>query len=416
METKRYAIAGLGSRGLLMFATPLLRDFAGRVELVAFFDQNRRRLENAQKALEQKIPIYTDFDKMLAEARPDGVIITTRDSTHAEFMIKALKAGKRAISEKPLCVSAAQCKEILSAARESGAEGLVTHNARYGPVSTEMKRWIKEGKLGTILRMQFDEHLDRVHGADYFRRWHRRKANSGGLLIHKACHHFDLLNWFAQSLPETVYAQGALRVYGKNGPFRSKRCRGCPHAEKCAYYVDLFQKERYRGLYLEAEAEDGYIRDGCVFDEEIDIEDQAAVVINYQNGILVSYTMCAYASYEGHRIVIEGTLGRLEQDSVSSTTWLAGPKRFQESPRTAGRKLMFYSPDGRYEEIEVKRVEGGHGGSDVLLREDIFGASKEDPLHHKAPLEEGIQAVLVGAAANQSIATGSPVKVQELMG
>jgi len=63
-DAKRYAIAGLGSRGLLMFATPLLRDFAGRVELVSFFDQNKRRLENAQKVLERKIPIYTDFDKM----------------------------------------------------------------------------------------------------------------------------------------------------------------------------------------------------------------------------------------------------------------------------------------------------------------------------------------------------------------
>lgn len=416
METKRYGIVGLGSRGLLMFATPLLRDFAGRVELVAFFDQNKRRLENAQKALERKIPIYTDFDKMLSEASPDGVIVTTRDSTHAEFMIKALKAGKRAISEKPLCVDVAQCRDILSAAQESSAEGLVTHNARYGSASTEIKRWITEGKLGTILRMHFDEILDRVHGADYFRRWHRRKANSGGLLIHKASHHFDLLNWFAESLPETVYAQGALRVYGKNGPFRHQRCRGCPHAEKCDYYVDLFQKEVYRGLYLEAEDEDGYIRDGCVFDEEIDIEDQASVIINYQNGILVSYTLCAYAPYEGHRIVIEGTLGRLESDSVGLTTWLTGPERFKESPRPHGRRLMFYSPDGKSEEIEVKVVKGGHGGSDVLLREDIFGKPTEDPLNRKAPLEEGIQAVLVGAAANQSIATGSPVKVQELLG
>lgn len=416
METKRYGIAGLGSRGLLMFATPLLRDFAGRLEIVAFFDQNKQRLENAQKVLERKIPIYTDFDKMLADARPDGVIITTRDSTHAEFMIKALKAGKRAISEKPLCVSAAQCREILSAARESSAEGLVTHNARYGLVSTEIKRWIKEGKLGKILRMHFDDHLDRVHGADYFRRWHGLKANSGGLLIHKACHHFDLLNWFAESLPETVYAQGALRVYGKNGPFRHQRCRGCPHAEKCDYYVDLFQKEVYRGLYLEAEAEDGYIRDGCVFDEEIDIEDQVSVVINYQNGILVSYTLCAYAPYEGNRIVIDGTLGRLEEERVSLTTWLAGPKRFQESPRTPGRKLMFYSPDGTSQEIEVEVMKGGHGGADVLLREDIFGEPTEDPLNRKAPLEEGIQAVLVGAAANQSIATGKPVKVQKLLG
>ena len=416
MGKTRYAVAGAGSRGLGMFARPLVEDFSEQAELVALLDSNPRRLEYARQSLGLELLTFTDFDEMLTRAEPDAVIVATKDSTHAEFMVKSLQAGRRAICEKPLCVSAEQCRDIWSAAQESPAQGIVTHNMRYGPLASEMKRRVMEGQVGTLLRMHFEEHLDRVHGADYFRRWHRRKENSGGLLIHKASHHFDFLNWVAEALPVEAYAQGALRVYGRNGPFRSQRCHGCPHAERCDYYVDYYGNERMRRMYFEeAEAADGYHRDGCVFAEEVDIEDEVAAVIRYQNGVLCSYTLCAHAPYEGHNIQLEGPLGRLEYVSVSDTGWLPGTKKFSQSPKPTGQSLWFYSPDGRSEKIEVPPVEGGHGGSDSLLRQDLFGEPRPDPLRRQAPLWEGLQAVLVGAACNESIATGKPVDVQGLL-
>jgi len=407
MAKTRYALAGAGGRGLGMFARPLVNDFADRAELVALFDSNTRRLEFACEDLGMAIPTFTDFDEMLATADPDAVIVCTKDSTHAEFMVKSLAAGKRSISEKPLCVNGEQCRAIWAAAQESSAEGVVTHNMRYGPLSSEMKRRVKDGQIGTLQRMYFAEYLDRVHGADYFRRWHRVKANSGGLLIHKASHHFDFLNWVADALPVKAYAQGDLRIYGaRNSNFRGERCHGCEHAGRCDYYVDYYSNERMRKQYFEAEVIDGYHRDGCVFDPEIDIEDQVAAIVRYENDVLLSYDLVAYAPYEGHRIVLEGVDGRLEYESVSSTQWLPGAKKFGTSPRTAGASLWFYAPDGSSEKIEAEKVEGGHGGSDTLLRQDLFGEPAEDPLGRQAPLWEGLQAVLVGAACNQSIATG----------
>ncbi|MCK4301105.1 MAG: gfo/Idh/MocA family oxidoreductase, partial [Planctomycetes bacterium] len=154
---------------------------------------------------------------------------------------------------------------------------------------------------------------------------------------------------------------------------------------------------------------------GCVFDEEIDIEDQVAGVILYANGVLTSYTLCAYAPYEGHTIHLEGTLGRLEYQSVSSTGWLPGTKKSGESPKPTGSSLWFYGPDGTSEKIEIPKVEGGHGGSDPTLRRDLFGEPEPDPLGRQAPLWEGLQAVLVGAACNQSITTGQPVDIQALL-
>ncbi len=415
MGKMRYVLAGVGSRGINMFARPLTTSFRDRAELVGLFDHNTLRLQAACELLERDLPTFTDFDRMLGELALEGVIVATKDSTHAQFVVKALQADKLVISEKPLCVNEGQCRDILAAAERSKGRGIVTHNARYGPAVSQVKRLLQEGKVGEVLRLHFEEHLDRVHGADYFRRWHRRKENSGGLLIHKASHHFDFLNWFAGARPRTVFASGSLRVYGKNGPFRGTRCCDCPHANECDYYVDIFKVERYRKLYREAEGEDGYYRDGCVFAEEIDIEDQAAVTVEYDNGILLSYALCAYSPYEGARLLVDGTRGRIELNSVSTTTWLKGPERFQTAPLKPGSSLMFCSPDGRSEAIEIPRVEGGHGGADSLLQQDLFGEKTEDPLSRQATLMEGIQAVLVGAAANISIAGAEPVDVQSLL-
>jgi hypothetical protein len=76
---------------------------------------------------------------------------------------------------------------------------------------------------------------------------------------------------------------------------------------------------------------------------------------------------------------------------------------------------MFYAPGGRGEQIEAPTLEGEHGGSDPLLRRDLFGEPRPDPLRRKAPLGEGLQAVLIGVAGNESIATGKPVDVQALL-
>ena len=71
----------------------------------------------------------------------------------------------------------------------------------------------KPMNIGEVLSVDFHWMLDTRHGADYFRRWHRNKANSGGLIIHKATHHFDLINWLLSSVLETVYATGHFRFY-----------------------------------------------------------------------------------------------------------------------------------------------------------------------------------------------------------
>jgi predicted dehydrogenase len=186
----RYVLVGCGGRGTSMFGVPLAKDYPKTAALVGLFDLNRKRMAASAKMIGNTgLPQCNDFDRLLAELDFDAVAIATRDCSHALYIDKALRAGKVAISEKPLCVSAAQCRQIVKVQKETGGTALVTHNARYGPAETKIYEILREGAIGEILTISFHELLDRRHGADYFRRWHRSKSNSGGLLIHKARHH-----------------------------------------------------------------------------------------------------------------------------------------------------------------------------------------------------------------------------------
>ena len=425
---KRFVIIGTGGRGTDSYAATLLKEFPDTIQLAGLYDLNPKRAEATNLILGTQIPVFTDVDAMLRTVQPHAVIVTSKDSTHAGYVVKALEAGINVFSEKPLCTTREQVAAIRAAAARSSATGYVTHNMRFTPDLEDFKRLLQEGAVGRVLSMQFTETLDRHHGADYFRRWHRFMDNSSGLMVHKASHHFDVLNWFAASRTATVTAQGRLAFYGRNGARRGPRCSTCPHGAQCEFYADVFRNERTRLLYQGPEVVDGYFRDGCVFDERINIPDTMAATIAYENGIIASYSLIAYASYESMRLAVEGTRGRLELYQRYGTSWAVGHPGSQADASLAdaslandGRDLddrrqflWFLPPEPRPRLIPERKVTGGHGGSDPKLRAFLFTeAGQDDPLGLKAPLEDGIQAVLVGVSMNASMAAGGmPIRVQ----
>jgi predicted dehydrogenase len=255
-----------------------------------------------------------------------------------------------------------------------------------------------------VQSLDFHWYLDTSHGADYFRRWHRVMTNAGGLFVHKATHHFDLVNWWLADRPEAVFADGALRTYGSNGPFRSTRCTGCPHTEACPFFWDIREEpERYR-LYVETEPGDGYIRDGCVFDPEIDIYDTMGALVSYRGGALMTYSLNAYCAYEGMRAAVNGATGRAEIEVIET--------------RDADQdEIAIYRPRHAQPErvIGVPRT-AGHGGGDERMLEHLFRGAAEDPLGHAAGSLDGAYSILVGVAANRSVAAGGWVRIDELMG
>ena len=403
---RRIAMVGTGIRGIGMWGKPVVDEFGQLVKFVGLCDINPGRVALAKAYMAVDCPTYTNFDQMLLETKPEALIVTTVDATHHEFIIKALNAGMDVITEKPLTTDEEKCQAIIDAEEKSGKKVRVTFNYRYSPHRQKMYELLRQGTIGQVTAVDFHWYLDIHHGADYFRRWHRLRKNSGSLLVHKASHHFDLLNWWIDSEPEEVFAYGALEHYGKNNAFRHTNCRSCPYQKNCAFYWDITKDKELMMLYADNEKYDGYLRDGCVWREDIDIFDKMAVQIKYRNKVQVSYSLTTYSPYEGYRISFNGTKGKMD-------VWL---KEMQPWKEANFDEIQITKNFGEREIIKISNVEEGHGGGDARLRKQIFNPDGLDPYRQAAGLRDGVMAILIGIGARKSIDSGKPVKIETLTG
>ncbi|MCD4825504.1 MAG: Gfo/Idh/MocA family oxidoreductase [Phycisphaerae bacterium] len=424
---KRYAQIGLGGRHV-MFRDAVLKDFTETSEMVAMCDNNKGRLDLSLKQIREEfdieLPGYSadDFEKMIAETKPDCIIVTTRDNVHHEYICRAMELGCDVITEKPMTIDEQKCRQILEVQRKTGKNCKVTFNYRYSPPRSQIKEMLMDGVIGEVLSVDFQWMLNTSHGADYFRRWHRNKVNSGGLMVHKATHHFDLVNWWLSTVPQSVYASGHRRFYTpKTGDRygltnRSERCHDCPDAEKCRFRLDMAGNDSQRHLYLECEQYDGYHRDQCVFSDKIDIEDSMNVVVNYENGAKMAYSLNAFNPWEGYVISFNGTKGRIEHKCQETVYTNADGSVPGEIEKEGTWTRIFPHWQVPYE-IELWTGTGGHGGGDPVMLADIFDAENQeaDKFLRAADQRSGAYSILTGIAANHSMAEGRPVQIDELV-
>lgn len=428
---RRYAIVGTGGRAG-MYVEALLTTYRATAELVGLCDLSQTRMDWYNRQLAERLdlpPLSTyraeDFARMIAETRPDTVIVATMDSTHHLYITRAMELGCDVITEKPMTTDLGRLQAIFDAIDRTGRSLRVTFNYRYAPAYTQFRELVMQGAVGRPLLVDFSWLLDTSHGADYFRRWHREKANSGGLLVHKATHHFDLVNWWIDAYPQTVFALGSLSFYGRaNAEARGERYdyvryTGVPAAQNDPFALFLTSQEALKGLYLEAEAETGYLRDRNVFGEPITIEDTMAVTARYDNGALLSYCLVAYAPWEGLRVAITGTKGRIEMDIEENVTHLLdedAPRDVQASTGAFKQVRMRVCPMfGQPYAVEVPAGDGGHGGADPVMLEQIFSpAPPPDPFRRAASHIDGAASVLVGIAANEAMRRGRSVQIDQL--
>ena len=329
-EKKRYVVVGTGGRAV-MFVDAILDTYKESSELLGICDISQVRMDWHNRRIERArgcpaVATYTAdrFDEMIADTKPNVVIVCTMDCFHHEYIVRAMDLGCDAISEKPMTTDAPKARAILEAIERTGRNLRVTFNYRYKAEASAMKQQIMAGAIGRPLSVDFSWMLHTSHGADYFRRWHREKDKSGGLLVHKATHHFDLVNWLIESHPKSVYCMGDLAFYGrKNAEKRGESVTYTRYTGEADAATDPFalhlddnphklEDPDMKGLYLDAEDETGYLRDRNVFGDDITIEDTMAVVARYDSGVVLSYCLVAYAPWEGLRLTITGDRGRIE--------------------------------------------------------------------------------------------------------
>lgn len=425
---KKYALVGTGGRSYFFYSA-IATTYSSTSCIVAFCDTNQTRLNYANSRLtalgHPAVPTFlaADFDAMIQTTQPDEVIVTTIDRTHHIYIIRSLQLGRNVITEKPMTIDAPRCQQIIDAVNAHPSNSVrVTFNYRYAPHNTKIFELIQSGAIGKVTSVHFEWMLNTSHGADYFRRWHRDKKNSGGLLVHKSTHHFDLVNFWLQTRPVSVYAQGDLKFYGKeNAEQRGvtkfyTRVRGNEEgaARDDPFALDCSKVETLKSLYLNAEHEDGYHRDQSVFGDGISIEDTMNLLVRYRNGAVMTYSLTAYSPWEGLRVSFNGTRGRLEMEVVENSYVNSGGDQSLEGcleRRTILLRPLFEAP----REVEIEESKGAHGGGDNVLLQDLFGEPVSDEYMRAASHIDGAASILTGIAANKSIATGQVVFVDEVL-
>lgn len=424
-KKQKVALVGTGIRGIGFWGKRVVDNYSDVVDFVGLCDINPGRLKFAQSHMGVSCPVFTNFEHMMQETNPELVIVTTVDATHHEFIIRAMEMGADVLTEKPMTTDEVKCQAIRDAEKSTGKKCMVGFNYRYGTLFTAIKEQLIKKPIGEITSVDFHWYLNVFHGASYFRRWHGEKDKSGTLWVHKATHHFDLLNWFLDSDPIEVTAYGALEHYGKNNSFRGTNCRNCAHTGKCSFYWDITKDRHLMNLYVQNEKYDGYIRDNCLWREEIDIYDKMSAQIKYANNVVVNYSLTTYSPYEGWRIAFNGKDGRLEswedipwrkQERINQASLHAEEMNQSGGDKTQYDEIFFMKNfSQQYDIVKVAAARGGHGGGDSRLQDKIFRDPQlADPLKHSAGTRDGAMSCLIGIAARKSIEEKRTVKINEL--
>ena len=384
------AIVGLGQRGQ-SFARRL--DPLEGVELRWFADLSPGRMEETRDRLAGAPSHLTDDAReVFADPVVEAVFIALPDWLHRSFAVAAFEAGKHVFLEKPLATTLVDGWAIMDAWRASGRVLQLGYVLRETPFYQAARRIVAEGRLGRVHAVRLTDDLGVVHGASFMRRWHRKAASSGGLIVHKGCHDLDLICWLLDDRPARVASFGGAELFARPAP--APFCSVCPERGFCPY-VDTGRFE----ARTEAQKADptAFGLDICVFGEGHDIVDSQVVAFEMAGGSRGVFSLGMQNPLGSQRTVsILGAKGRLDgvfergeftvftNDGAPSLTW---------STKGAGT--------------------GGHGGGDartlVAFLEACLGRA---PPEVTDPVD-AIRGLVFALAAEQARLRGAVVEVDK---
>lgn len=365
--TIRYGIVGCGSMGREHIENILAMPGG---EVTAIADPHPPSREAAAALLQRGAPqIFDDHRALLASGLCDAVVIATPNFTHIDMMRDALATDLHILIEKPLVTRIEDGIEMIRRAR--GRRGIVwvAQEYRYMPPVAEMIRMAHAGAIGKVHQVAIREHREPFYPK--VDDWNRFSANTGGTLVEKCCHYFNLMDLIVRERPSRVFASGAQRVN----------------------HLD----ESYAG-------------------RRPDILDSAYVIVEYPSGVRAMLDLCMFAenSVDNEHIVVVGDEGKLE--SLLPALTLRYGRRDDW-----GRRTVWGEPSGTGKGVAVRRVwdtnikyAGQHFGASYIEHQR-FAAAIRGGRPAEIGLEEGLRSVATGLAAHRSIESGLPVALSELL-
>ncbi|MFK7857673.1 MAG: Gfo/Idh/MocA family protein [Granulosicoccus sp.] len=364
-----YAIIGTGMMGHEHLRNlALVRDIAGiDLQVVALVDPDSPMRESAlalaQELGNSQVQAYSELAGVPTDDI-DAFVIVSPNFTHHAIISQLLPTGKAILAEKPVCTTLEHCDDLLLRLADFPAPFWVAMEYRYMPPTARFLERLRSGETGTVRMLSIKEHrfpfLEKVGD------WNRFSENTGGTLVEKCCHHFDLMRLMIQSEPVRVFASGAIDVN----------------------HLD----ESYDG-------------------KTPDIIDNALVIIDFENGCRASLELCMFAegSDPQEQLTAIGDSGKLD-------AYIPGPDRFWPDAKERHGKVVFSPRDQRTQVTDIVQVDeqlaaaGDHHGS-TYYQHVRFALAVRDGEPVEVSILDGVRAVRMGAAAQESIRTGKVVEL-----
>jgi predicted dehydrogenase len=339
--------------------------------------------------------VYSSLEEAVNDPKAQAVFVGTWDAAHAEPAIEALKAGKHVYCEKPLEVTLDRCDEIIAAARESKGVFYVGMNLRHGPVHEKLHEILASGQIGRLLTLEANEYY--YGGRTYFRRWNRLRKYGGGLWITKACHDFDLLNWFAGGRAKRVSAFSSLSHYRPRSE-AGIQCRACPVSDTCPDFIDITREPDRVNWEIRriSEHHGGEPADLCLYNTEKDTFDNGIAVVEYDNDVRATYTVNVVSARDTRQMRLMGTEGSAEGDMKEGIV-----------------RVWKRHTDETLEFDLTEQMKSGHGGADDRILNHFLHCchTGEEP---RSSWADGRASVELGLAVRQACDTGQVVELPSL--
>jgi len=361
MTDIRYGIIGSGMMGQEHIRTIGLLDGA---QVTAVCDPDERIRSYAADLAGAECAAFSDHRAMLQSGLCDALVIAAPNHLHHQILKEVLPADLPILVEKPLCTTLADCEDILAVAAGRKSQIWVAMEYRYMPPVERLIEAVRSGETGVPRMISIREHrfpfLKKVGD------WNRFEHKTGGTLVEKCCHFFDLMRLIAQAEPVRVYASGGADVN--------------------------FHDEEYDG-------------------RRPDILDNAFVVINFDNGVRAMLDLCMFAEGSGWQEAIAVT-----GDVAKAEAFVPGPSRFSADGKERHSEFVLSPRATKLESREILDVDaailaaGDHHGSTFFQHQKFLAMIRNGSVP-EVSLEDGMKAVRIGLAAEQSAKTGAAISL-----